>query len=320
MAEHVLSGLARFAPQLAYYFNPHLVFTRAGTLDSEARRLVFDGLRSRTAALAQCVNETGDSDGVRNLESHSAGGVPDGESVHDELYFETGDAEHPLHRAGMSFRVRVTLQNDPLQPPSARVLMILTRYPVGPAALAKLGPSAYWQALDSTACCAFAGALRQHRAVLTASTGLPSIAECFVAYLDQPEGAEHFIDDLARYGGPARAIVRIRKVSHKFAIRRWRQNPATGAMDPRWAYATLDRVSTTLLNPGPLLDPGWGKLAQVEVETGPDAAMIDAALGWVDRMDANPGLRANGMAPVFGRKIHRILLAQGIPMGALSDY
>ncbi len=317
LAQCVLAAVDRGSSRLAYFHNPHIVFTRAGPAQTSAKSGLLDALQAWAADLAATL-ELAPLTSAATAQTWS--GVPDGDSVHDEIYFDHPSASGGglLHGAGMGFRVRITSSSDPAGASATRVLLILTRYPVHAEALQPLRPDRCWATIDTNAFPASADVLG-NRDALAVSTSLPTIADCFVIHLDEVIDAATVFESLYAEALPVRAIARMHKTSRKFAIRPWLQNPVSGLMQPDWAYATLDRIEATLLVGTDSTVPAQ-TLSQIEIEIGPSSVMIAAALARIEALDRVLAQHAPDFAPVFGRKIHRLLESRGGAIVASGPY
>ncbi|MCZ6624597.1 MAG: hypothetical protein O7B35_10275 [Deltaproteobacteria bacterium] len=284
---------------------------------SERLLSLWFGYRERFYSLG-----SGSIDQKRIQEAASAGGIYEGHTIHDELYFDFTDAQtdYALHLGGKSFRVRATLGKYSDSTEFARVLMVLSAYPVKPVDLGALDPRAYWKGLDSHHGADFES-LTSDLEGLVRFCALPSVVECLVVFPTNVKKTRDLLTSLSQridYGG-FRPIAQQRKSSVKLALRPWQQNPVTGRMETDWAYIVLDEISTTtdagLASKLSSWAPRWSSFYQVELELGPWSDSIPLATDLLDSTQQT--LEAMGVRStvVFGRKIHRLLLDAGISMG-----
>lgn len=319
---HNLFGVARCVTEridvpdvrFGYYFNPHLVFTRILRFASENEPRLYQAIqewcRQATVAFQEC-------QAAPTVPDQNLGGVPAGQAHHDELYFEARAGEHAcsLHQQGCSFRLRVTTQTRGEDPYTNRVLMVLTRYPVRADHSGAIGDKNAWTHLDTERFPAFAP-LVPLRAALARSTALPSVVECLVAYLPKDLMVHTLLDDLEAQWrtGDVRVVARFHKTSSKFDLRKWRQNPVNGEMDPAWSYLAIDHIRGQLASTLQAIAPeptSWHDLRQAEFEVGPHPDMVAAALDLVSRLDEQLQGVAEEVRPTWGRKIHRLLQETG---------
>lgn len=319
VAKRVVDKIANREARFAYYHNPHIVFTRLlhfrADGEDEVRHII------QACCDQAAIAFEGQQPNVVTPDQ-SLGGVPEGCSDHDELYFEAeqGTGPHSLHQRGRSFRVRVTTQRRGSDLYSERILLVLTRYPVPDDQLGTIRDGTYWKHLDLRQFPAFAP-LDSLRSALVHSTAVPSVVDCFVVYLRDELAVATLLDELATDSQLAdlHIAARFRKTSIKFNLRTWRQDAVSGDMDPRWAYLSLDRVHETAAVSYPISTTTrttpWHDLRQLELEVGPSVGMTKAGLVLIAQLDRQlPGL-VGELVAVYGRKIHRLLEEHGYEFG-----
>jgi hypothetical protein len=313
LAELTASALEPLEPRWACYFNPHGVSTRVLAFPADARSRIVQTVRAWAEATAATTSQAP----ALPPEESELTGIPDGRSSHQELYFDSanGRTAFGLHRAGMSFRVRVTMPTAAARESACRVLMILTRHPVVVGGALPAGGQDCADASDTATAAGF-GALRTFSLPPLATQLTPSIAHCFVAHLPRANGVETLLDTLSQadVGAPP-ALARLRKESIKFPIVPWHQNPRSGEMRPGWAYAALDHIRTEFLHSARPLDRRWHELDQIELEVGPHPELARVALGALPELDRRLESLHCRVTPAFGRKIHRMLIEQGVLSG-----
>jgi len=318
VTERLLSSVGDRVTRLAYFRNPHIVFTlRLSSLSDEGRvRLPSLWLRERHTFLAGAGSYEG-SDLERQAEVE--GGVHDGRSAHVEAYMDVANdgREYGLHRSGRSFRVRVSRSQEAGRADDVRILVVLTRSPVTGAALLPLDPGRHWRELDAEEFPAFRP-LVSEASWLADAEGMPSVAKCFVIFTNSWHAAVEGLEAVASESrnAPLRVVTRNTKISTRVTLRPWNQEGRSGVMQADWAYIVLDEVEITpsveitrgLGNRG----EAWHRVYQVELEVGPSPGLLKPAASLIKasrRLLRELGIEA---VPACGRKYHRLLLDAGV--------
>ena len=320
IASSTLNLIQSSDAKFAYYFNPHVVHT-----------IVLEPAENQCCTLDTTIGSWCQQIQMNLQQSHTEkfpksvelSGVPEGRSVHDEMYFEVSPRgqDFLLNSVGKSFRVRVTTSSGDLDNYPSRILMLLTHYPVDAKFLSPLDANGYWSGLNKSSYPAFRKALR-HLTNASRSTLIPSVVECFVAYLTDRDQVRFLLRNLEQIASApdVHPVAKSTKTSTKFDIAPWKQNPISGIMNSHWAYVALDNITlTSSLAASPefarLNGDHWSGLRQIEVEIGPNSELINQIAPQLTKLCS--ALKENGThsSTTFGRKIHRFLSEAGHPFG-----
>ena len=321
VAERLLANLGDDVTRLAYFHNPHVVFTLRlssvtddvrkclTSLWSQERRTFLSGLHLRENAHRQRCAEV-------------EGGIHDARSAHVESYIDSvgKGREYALHRSGRSFRIRVSQSRESHRRTDVRILLVLTHCPVTDGAFLPLDPVRHWKQLDLKRFPEF-GPIVSEKTWLEGARATSSVAECFVLFTKDWETGVKALEAAVVDGidSTLEVVTRNRKLSTRVTLRPWDQEPRSGVMQPDWAYVVLDEVqlfpTTKIADRLGEHHEKWSHIFQVEIEVGPTPALLRPAAAL---MTASRRLLEElhvEAVPASGRKFHRLLVDAGINEG-----